>query len=76
MDERPRLRIATIHTAKGAEATNVMMLTDYPSKAVNSVRKGIHSEDDEARVFYVGLTRAKKELHLIHPMSGKGYPIP
>lgn len=76
MDERPRIRIATIHSAKGAEATNVMLMTDYPSKAVNSVRKGIHSEDDEARVFYVGLTRAKKELHLIHPMNGKGYPIP
>ena len=76
MDERPRIRIATIHSAKGAEATNVMLMTDYPSKAVNSVRKGVHSEDDEARVFYVGLTRAKKELHLIHPMNGKGYPIP
>ena len=76
LDEKPRIRISTIHTAKGAEATNVMLLTDYPSKAVNSVRKGVHSADDEARVFYVGLTRAKKELHLIHPMSGKGYPIP
>lgn len=76
MDLRPRIRIATIHTAKGAEATNVMLLTDYPSKAVNSVRKGVHSEDDEARVFYVGLTRAKKELHLIHPMNGKGFPVP
>lgn len=76
MDERPRIRIATVHSAKGAEATNVMLMTDYPSKAVNSVRKGVHSEDDEARVFYVGLTRAKKELHLIHPMNGKGYPIP
>lgn len=76
LDQRPRIRIATIHTAKGAEATNVMLMTDYPSKAVNSVRKGVHSEDDEARVFYVGLTRAKKELHLIHPMNGKGYPIP
>jgi DNA helicase-2/ATP-dependent DNA helicase PcrA len=76
VDAKPRIRISTIHTAKGAEATNVMLMTDYPSKAVNSVRKGIHSEDDEARVFYVGLTRAKKELHLIHPMSGKGYPIP
>ena len=76
LDQRPRIRIATIHSAKGAEATNVMLMTDYPSKAVNSVRKGVHSEDDEARVFYVGLTRAKKELHLIHPMNGKGYPIP
>jgi ATP-dependent exoDNAse (exonuclease V) beta subunit len=32
--------------------------------------------DDEARVFYVGLTRAKRELHLIHPMHSAGYAIP
>lgn len=76
LDAKPRIRIATIHSAKGAEATNVMLMTDYPARAVNSVRKGVTSEDDEARVFYVGLTRAKSELHLIHPMSGKGYPIP
>jgi superfamily I DNA/RNA helicase len=36
----------------------------------------IYDEDDEARVFYVGLTRAKKRLHLIHPMVSKGYDIP
>ena len=32
--------------------------------------------DDEARVFYVGLTRATERLHLIHPMFSQGYSIP
>ena len=72
--KKPRIRISTIHSAKGAEATNVMLVTDYPQKMVGSVRD-IHEADDEKRVFYVGLTRAKKELHLIHPMVSKGFPL-
>lgn len=74
LSKPPRIRISTIHSAKGAEATNVLLTTDYPTRSTNSVRD-VHSDDDEKRVFYVGLTRAKKELHLIHPMSSKGFPL-
>jgi len=63
----PRIRISTIHTAKGAEATNVILMTDSPKKSNNTMASSLHTDDDELRVFYVGLTRAKKELHLIHP---------
>jgi hypothetical protein len=72
--QKPRIRISTIHSAKGAEATNVLLVTDYPQKMAGSVRD-VHQADDEKRVFYVGLTRAKKELHLIHPMQSKGFPL-
>lgn len=65
----PRIRISTIHTAKGAEATNVLLMTDVPKKSNNTMARSLHTEDDELRVFYVGLTRGKKELHLIHPQS-------
>ena len=65
----PRIRISTIHTAKGAEATNVLLMTDVPKKSNNTMASRLHTEDDELRVFYVGLTRAKKELHLIHPQN-------
>lgn len=71
--KEPRIRISTIHSAKGAEATNVLLVTDYPEKSV-SATQGV-DKDDEKRVFYVGLTRAKKELHLIHPMVSKGFPL-
>lgn len=70
----PRITISTIHRAKGAQADNVLLVTDV------SNRKNLFWKqedlDDEARVFYVGLTRAKKELHLIQPMFSPGYAVP
>lgn len=70
----PRIRISTIHSAKGAEATNVLLTTDSPHRAQGNSRD-VHDGDDEKRVFYVGLTRAKRELHLIHPMVSKGFSL-
>jgi len=72
----PRIRISTIHSAKGAQATNVMLLTDVMRRPYSMWRKMDGHEDDEARVFYVGLTRATERLHLIHPMFSQGYSIP
>jgi DNA helicase-2/ATP-dependent DNA helicase PcrA len=74
--EKPRIAISTIHGAKGGEATNVVLLTDGIRRNNSLWKKNVYDEDDEARVFYVGLTRAKKSLHLIHPMVSKGYDIP
>lgn len=74
LDTKPRITISTIHRAKGAQATNVLMTTDI-SKRKNLLWRQ-EDFDDEARVFYVGLTRAKRSLHLIHPMRSAGYAIP
>ena len=76
LTENPRIRISTIHSAKGAQATNVMLLTDVMRRPYSIWRKTDHYIEDEARVFYVGLTRARKELHLIHPMFSQGYSLP
>lgn len=72
----PRIRISTIHGAKGAQAENVVLLTDAISNPESKWRRNATGRDDEARVFYVGLTRAKHSLHLIQPMGRTGYPIP
>jgi superfamily I DNA/RNA helicase len=74
LETDPRITISTIHKAKGAQASNVLMTTDVPKRRNLLWRQA--DFDDEARVFYVGLTRAKKELHLIHPMHSAGFAIP
>lgn len=76
LNKEPRIRISTIHSAKGAQASNVMLLTDVMKRPYSMWRKTDHYEEDEARVFYVGLTRALKELHLVHPMYSQGYNLP
>ena len=56
----PRIRVSTIHRAKGGEADNVALLLDSTKACVES-----EDQDAEKRVWYVGATRAKKELHII-----------
>jgi DNA helicase-2/ATP-dependent DNA helicase PcrA len=58
----PRVRLSTIHGAKGAEADHVVLLTEMS----RLVRKGLElDEDAERRVWYVGVTRAKESLTLV-----------
>ena len=76
LDSKPRITISTIHASKGAEAENVLLTTDSGGRFQSMWRKSEFESEDETRVFYVGLTRAKKGLHLIHPMYTSGYPIP
>lgn len=62
LNEAPRIRISTIHSAKGGEADNVILLTGMSQRSYNSYQR---DPDDEIRVFYVGMTRARKRLTLI-----------
>lgn len=68
----PRIKINTIHAVKGGEADNVLMLTDMASRSYKYMQQ---YPDDEARVFYVGMTRAKQNLHLIQPQTRLFYEI-
>lgn len=62
LTEQPSLRLSTIHAAKGAEADHVVLLTDVSRR----VREAMDlSPDDERRVFYVGVTRARDTLHIV-----------
>ena len=68
-DEDDRLRLSTIHQAKGLEfkVVFVIMLCDglFPSsRSLNSVE----GEEEERRLFYVAVTRAKDWLHLSYPL--------
>ena len=70
LNRAPRINVSTIHGAKGGEADNVMLLTDLPRKADEAY---FANADDERRVFYVGMTRAKKALHIVHSQSDREF---
>ena len=70
--DAPRVRIETIHGAKGAEAESVVLATDMTYRT----SKGMElSPDSEHRVFYVGATRQRDNLFLIAPKTAYEYRI-
>ena len=58
----PRITASTIHGSKGGEADNVVLFTDLSPAADTQFQK---NPDDTHRVFYVGVTRAKKNLYIV-----------
>ena len=64
-----RLRLSTIHQAKGLEfgVVFVIMLCDGLFPSARSLKER-ESEEEERRLFYVAVTRAKNELYLSHPL--------
>src|SRR5205814_8317034 len=74
-DEQParaddeQLRLSTIHQAKGLEfdVVFIIMLCDglFPSGRSLETADG---EEEERRLFYVAITRARTELHLTYPL--------
>ena len=68
-DDQEQLRLSTIHQAKGLEfkVVFVIMLCDgmFPS---NRSLDSVEGEEEERRLFYVAITRAKDELYLSYPM--------
>ena len=64
--QQPRIKLSTIHAMKGGEDTNVAVYLGSTRNCVESK----HPED-EHRIFYVAITRAKQNLYLIE--SDKSY---
>jgi DNA helicase II / ATP-dependent DNA helicase PcrA len=64
LDDKANIIIDTIHSVKGGEADNVIIYekSNWPSH-FNS--KTGNDKMAEARVWYTGVTRAKKTLHLL-----------
>ena len=65
------ITLSTIHSAKGLEFENVYMIDliegDFPNAtSIDEFNKGnIEILEEERRLFYVGMTRAKESLNLI-----------
>lgn len=73
--EQDTLRLTTIHQAKGLEFPVVFVLG--LADGLFPLKRAIESGDidEERRLFYVGITRAKERLYLIYPrVSTQGGP--
>jgi len=66
----PQILVSTIHHVKGAEAENVAVLLDATRKTKNNLFNDI---DEELRILYVAVTRAKRNLFLVDSTNGEGY---
>lgn len=65
--------INTIHGVKGGEADNVVLKMDVTKRVYANFSDTSGARDAELRCLYVALTRAKKNVHIIHTSSKFGY---
>ena len=73
LNKKPRIELSTIHAAKGGESQNVVLLTNLTKTTMETYER---NPDDENRLFYVGATRTKENLHIIEPKQyNKGFII-
>ncbi|WP_136716741.1 UvrD-helicase domain-containing protein [Halorientalis salina] len=92
-----RVRLGTIHSAKGREADHVFVATDLTEKVVEQMAATVEQEgrdvpgveeftkhtdpvptltDNERRVFYVGMSRARERLVLLEGLVDGAPTLP
>ncbi|WP_435196714.1 UvrD-helicase domain-containing protein [Natronomonas sp. EA1] len=90
-----RVRVGTIHSAKGREADHVFVNTDLTEKVVEQMAASVTEEeipdgfefskgtdpipvltDNERRVFYVGMSRARERLVLMENLIDGAPTLP
>lgn len=70
LKKKPRVRLSTIHASKGGEADHVVLFSDM---APRTAQEAYMNPDDEVRVWYVGLTRAKTRLTIVAPRAKNSF---
>lgn len=70
LNQEPNIKISTIHQAKGGESENIILLTDVTQNTWKNI-----NTDDEHRVWYVAVSRSKKNLFIINGQSTRYYKI-
>jgi DNA helicase-2/ATP-dependent DNA helicase PcrA len=94
---RDRVRVGTIHSAKGREADHVFVATDLTEKVVEQIAATVEQQgedvpgveeftkhtdpvptltDNERRVFYVGMSRARERLVLMENLVDGAPTLP
>ena len=65
LSKPPRIKVSTIHGAKGGEATNVVLFLNQTANTIKGSKKSQAKEEEEYRVWYVAVTRTIENLYLI-----------
>ena len=65
LSKEPRIKVSTIHGAKGGEATNVVLFLNQTANTIKGAKKSQAKQEEEFRVWYVGITRTMENLFLI-----------
>lgn len=66
LENEPKVSLTTYHGCKGREADHVICLTDCFRKAYDGASR---HPDDELRLSYVGVTRARERLTIVPPTT-------
>ena len=76
LSKEARVKLSTIHAAKGGEADNVLLILDNTKTIREAIEKSPDKEDEENRIWYVGVTRTKQNLYILAAKKeDKGYDI-
>ena len=76
LSQNARVKLSTIHSAKGGEADNVLLILDNTDKIREGIDKSPEKADEEHRVWYVGVTRTKQNLYIMAAKEDRlGYEI-
>lgn len=65
IDVHDGTRLLTFHASKGSEATDVVVYDGITGRTHNGVREHRDVRANEARTWYVALTRASDRLHIV-----------
>ena len=68
---RPRVLLSTIHGAKGGQADHVVILKEI---AMRTWREMDKNPEDERRVWYVAVTRARQKLTVVEAQTTRRCP--
>jgi DNA helicase-2/ATP-dependent DNA helicase PcrA len=73
---RPQIRLGTIHSTKGMEADDVVISTQISARVSGGSAFDPAIADEERRVEYVGVTRARRRLIVSHDPSEYSMRLP
>lgn len=72
LQDPARVTVGTVHSVKGGQAENVVLRVDMTRRSYTGY---MSNPDDEARVFYTGMTRAQENLYLVAPQGVRAFAL-